>query len=53
MNWWANQRAKSIKLTKFRIKHHEKHGNGDVAMKEKYQLQKLQKKYKDNGEIKQ
>ncbi len=45
--WWDEQLKKSIKLTKFRIKHHEKHGNGNVAMQEKSQLIKQEKKLKD------
>ncbi len=48
VNWWDLERQRSEKLLKFRITHHEKHGNGDVVMKEKYQLQKLQKKIKDS-----
>ncbi len=47
VNWWAHQREVGIKLTKFRIKHHEKHGNGKVAMEEKNQLQKQEKHHQD------
>jgi len=34
----------SIKNYKMRIKHHEKHGNGDTAMREKIILKKLERK---------
>ncbi len=44
--WWKEQREKGIALTKMRIKHHEKHGNGDVVMKEKNQLLKQEKHHK-------
>ncbi len=44
--WWKDQREKAIKLTKFRITHHEKHGNGSVAMKEKQILEKQKKHHK-------
>ncbi len=49
---WQEARKKAIALTKFRIAHHEKHGNGDVTQKEKYILQKQQRRSKDNGEYK-
>ncbi len=45
--WWEKQREKGIKLTKYRIAHHEKHGNGKVAMIEKLQLLKQEKHHKD------
>ncbi len=35
-----------------RIKHHEKHGNGKCAEEDKYILQKMQRKSKDDGELK-
>ncbi len=44
--WWHVQREKAIKLTEFRIKHHEKHGDGDVTMKEKYILEKQKRHHK-------
>ncbi len=45
--FWEVQREIGIKLTKFRIAHHEKHGNGAVAMKEKQQLLRQEKHHKD------
>ncbi len=47
VKWWELQREKGIALTKYRIKHHEKHGNGKVAMEEKQQLLKQEKHQKD------
>ncbi len=44
---WLISMEKGIALTKFRIKHHEKHGNGKVAMDEKFILQKQEKKLKE------
>ncbi len=44
---WVEARKKGIKLTKFRIAHHEKHGNGKVAEEEKRQLLRQQKHSKD------
>ncbi len=38
---------KAIKLMKYRIAHHEKHGNGALAMHEKAQLLIQQKRLKD------
>jgi len=35
VRFWDTQIEKGIRLTKMRIAHHEKHGNGDVAIKEK------------------
>jgi len=42
---WTIAIDKGIALTKFRIQHHEKHGNGDVVMKEK-QILKKQERHK-------
>ncbi len=47
VKWWQVQRDRSIKLTEFRIKHHEKHGNGKVAMIEKSQLLRQKKHDQD------
>ncbi len=47
VEFWKFQRERSIKITKMRIKHHEYHGNGKVAMDEKSQLQKQEKHHKD------
>jgi len=47
VKYWQIQRDIGIKLTKFRIKHHEQHGNGDVAMKEKQILQKQERHKKE------
>ncbi len=35
---------KAIKLYKKRIRHHEKHGNGSVAMRDKAQLKIMEHK---------
>ncbi len=40
---WDKDIEYAIKTTKFRIKHHEKHGNGDVVIKEKKILQKQER----------
>ncbi len=42
-NWWSKQREKAIKISKFRIAHHEKHGNGDTVMREKNILKKQER----------
>jgi len=47
---WDDAVIKGIKLTKFRITHHEKHGNGAVAIKEKLILQKQEKNKKRRDE---
>ncbi len=50
--WWKKQREIGIKLTKYRIKHHEEHGDGNVAMDEKSQLKKQERHHqlmKDKG----
>ncbi len=47
VKWWARERERAIKITKFRIKHHEKHGCGKNAMEDKYTLQKQEKHNKD------
>ncbi len=44
---WEKSMEKGIKLTKFRIKHHEYHGNGKVATDEKYILQKQERRLKE------
>ncbi len=43
VNWWDAEIEKGIKLTKSRIKHHEYHGDGNVAMEEKAQLKKQER----------
>ncbi len=43
VRFWDIQIDKGIKLTKMRIKHLEKHGDGAVAMKEKQILQKQER----------
>ncbi len=35
---------RAIKITKYRIKHMEKHGNGDTAMREKSILKQQERK---------
>ncbi len=37
---WAEACEKAIKITRYRIAHHEKHGNGAVAEEEKRILKK-------------
>jgi len=44
---WDKRMQKGIKITKFRIQHHEKHGAGKNAMEEKQILLKQEKKYKE------
>ncbi len=43
VRWWDIQIDKGIALTKMRIKHHEKHGNGDATMRDKARLQKQER----------
>jgi len=43
VRWWDGQIEKGIELTKRRIKHHEKHGNGNVAMQDKEILKKQER----------
>jgi len=43
VKYWNVQIDKGIKLTKMRIKHLEKHGDGDGAMQEKRILQKQER----------
>ncbi len=38
VGWWDYQIDKGIKLTKARIKHHEKHGVGQAAIEDKRRL---------------
>ncbi len=40
---WTEAIEKGIKLTKHRIAHLEKHGNGDTAMREKEILKKQER----------
>ncbi len=40
---WDIAIEKGIALTKFRIKHHEKHGNGGPAMQDKDILKKQER----------
>ncbi len=47
MRYWDEQIKKGIALTKMRIKHHEKHGNGKVVMEDKARLVKQEKKKLD------
>jgi len=41
--WWEKEIDKGIKLTKFRILHHEKHGNGSVVIEDKRRLEKQER----------
>ncbi len=43
VRWWDVQIDKGIALTKERIKHLEKHGNGDSVMYEKQILKKQER----------
>ncbi len=43
VKFWDVQIKKGIELSKMRIKHHEKHGNGNVAMREKEILKKQER----------
>ncbi len=43
VRFWDIQINKGIILTKMRIKHHEKHGNGIVAMQDKNILKKQER----------
>ncbi len=43
VRWWDSQIDKGISITKMRIKHHEKHGNGSVVIKEKAMLVKQER----------
>ncbi len=43
VRYWDKQIEIGIKLTKMRIKHLEKHGNGDTAMREKDILKKQER----------
>ncbi len=43
VKWWDKQIDKGIKITKYRIKHLELHGNGDSAMQEKAILKKQER----------
>ncbi len=38
---------KALNILKYRIKHHEKHGRGLVAMQDKQNLVRLEKKIKE------
>ncbi len=43
VNFWDEELKNAIKLTKIRIKHHEKHGNGNSAMQDKKTLVKQER----------
>jgi len=45
LTWWEIEENRAIKLTKMRIKHHEKHGCGNSVIKDKETL-KLQERHK-------
>ncbi len=40
---WTIAIDKGIKITKYRIAHHEKHGNGEPAMQDKFILKKQER----------
>ncbi len=46
VKFWEIQRKKGIAITKRRIKHHEKHGNGIEAMADKKRLVKQEEHHK-------
>ncbi len=41
--WWTKYIDKGIALSKFRIKHHEKHGCGNNAIRDKDTLKKQER----------
>jgi len=43
VRFWDIEIDKAIKVTKMRIKHHEKHGCGETAMRDKKVLQKQER----------
>jgi len=43
VKYWDEQIEKGIKLTKFRIKHYEKHGRGLLVIEEKAKLKKQER----------
>ncbi len=43
VKYWDEQIDKGIKLTKARIKHHEKHGEGNSTMEDKARLKKQER----------
>jgi len=50
---WKLAREKAIKITKYRIQHLEKHGDGASAMEEKARLKKQERHHqlqKDRGQ---
>ncbi len=47
VKWWDIQIDKGIRLTKIRIKHHEKNGVGKSAMEDKARLVRQEKHRKD------
>ncbi len=51
VRFWDKQIDEAIKVSKYRIKHLEKHGNGDTAMKEK-QILKKQERAKELRDVK-
>ncbi len=48
---WVEAENKGIAITKMRIKHHEKHGNGDIVIQEKAIL-KQQERHKELRKMK-
>jgi len=44
VKYWDVQIERAIKLTKMRIKHHEKHGCGNNVMQDKSNLKKQERK---------
>ncbi len=44
VDYWVIQLEKAIKLTKYRIKHHEKHGCGINSMSDKNTLKKQERR---------
>jgi len=43
VEWWPEQIEKGIRLTKMRIKHHEKHGCGTNVIDDKAKLVKQER----------
>ncbi len=46
VKFWVKERENAIKLTKFRIAHHEKHGCGKNVMEDKSILLKQERHHK-------
>ncbi len=52
LKYWEQQRKRAQRILEYRIAHHEKHGVGLEATKEKAQLLRLKKHRDDMGDKK-